>query len=673
MLDREQLERWLFGAGPGRRLVQDSPILQDVWYAYALPAGQLRIEPAGGPPLVRPEGDAPGGGAPERGGAEGERSAPLVDLLLRPVAKTSASELARALHARLDRPRTETLLAYNEAHVACRLRFDELLRAALPLSEFWQGLWPGHRGALSELVGDRREELAAAFRPGGARVQGRKALGGDELPGDLVWLVGLVGRIAWEHRGEPAAAGPLPSAGEVVDAALELLGPVRLGDAGEVPLLWTVSRNRPVQTAVSRSRIACKADAATRVFGLSCRDVRWAVIDSGIDARHPAFAKRADKQRADKQRADEQRADEQRVDPDVSRPERSARSRIAATWDFASIRAVLVAKPLDGDPPAAAAELSLDDPAADAVQALESQVARGRAVDWEDIAPKLAVPHDERYRPPLDDHGTHVAGILAADWRTDDRPPPGETDVQGMCPDMMIYDLRAFDATGRSDEFQVLSAMQFVRHLNAHADVPVVHGVNLSFSMVHDVDKYAAGGTPVCQEADRLVGSGVVVVAAAGNDGRAGYHVAAAGNDGYHVANGVVDGYRTVSITDPGNADKVITVGSTHRDHPHTYGVSYFSSRGPTGDGRMKPDLVAPGEKITSTVPDAGLRTKDGTSQAAPHVSGACALLMARHPELIGKPDRVKEILMATCTDLGRERSFQGAGVIDVLRAIQAV
>ena len=78
-----------------------------------------------------------------------------------------------------------------------------------------------------------------------------------------------------------------------------------------------------------------------------------------------------------------------------------------------------------------------------------------------------------------------------------------------------------------------------------------------------------------------------------------------------------------MSITDPGNAESVITVGSTHRRDAHTYGVSYFSSRGPTGDGRLKPDLVAPGEKIRSTIPDDGDERLDGTSMAAPHVSGA--------------------------------------------------
>ena len=87
----------------------------------------------------------------------------------------------------------------------------------------------------------------------------------------------------------------------------------------------------------------------------------------------------------------------------------------------------------------------------------------------------------------------------------------------------------------------------------------------------------------------------------------------------------------------------------------------------------MKPDLVAPGEKIKGPTPNNRAEFKDGTSMAAPHVSGVAAMLMARHTELIGQPARIKSILCSTATDLGRERYFQGCGLVDALRALQSV
>ena len=259
-----------------------------------------------------------------------------------------------------------------------------------------------------------------------------------------------------------------------------------------------------------------------------------------------------------------------------------------------------------------------------------------------------------------DGHGTGVAGVAAGNGAAS---KGYEANYAGVAPGASLIDVRVLDENGLSDEFSILAAMQFVNYLNTNSEHLTLHGVNLSLSIRHKVKNFACGCTPVCEEAERLVSAGLIVVAAAGNDG---YLESELGG-------GFSEGYRSISITDPGNAQGVITVGATHRDSPHTYGVSYFSSRGPTGDGRIKPDLVAPGEKITSTVPEIGLKAMDGTSMAAPHVSGAAALLIARYRELIGRPARVKQILCDTATDLGRERYFQGSGMVDILRAMQSV
>jgi len=432
-----------------------------------------------------------------------------------------------------------------------------------------------------------------------------------------------------------------------------------LSPRGEVRV-HSVSLNRTAMTTLRHSRVAVKADSAAKVFTVGSGDLYWAVIDSGVDARHPAFRTRD----ARGVPAKEPFRDDQ------GNPANN--TRIGASYDFTLIRYLLSTDPGVKPPEALRAKLAaLDDrrkkePALrDTYRLLRRSLQSGREVDWSLLVPFIQVSYDGDYKAPAHEHGTHVAGIIAADWRMDDPdPPPGEGDLQGICPDINLYDLRVLDDKGEGDEFNVIAALQFLRYLKARKDYMAFHGANLSLSIRHDVANYACGRTPVCEECERLVGSGIVVVAAAGNDGYQQF-LTSKGKS--------LDTFRSISITDPGNAEGVITVGSTHRLMPHTYGVSYFSSRGPTGDGRAKPDLVAPGEKIDAPAPNGSILTLDGTSMAAPHVSGAAALLIARHRELAGQPARIKQILCKTATDLGRERYFQGAGMVDILRAIQSV
>src|SRR5713226_2169869 len=99
-------------------------------------------------------------------------------------------------------------------------------------------------------------------------------------------------------------------------------------------------------------------------------------------------------------------------------------------------------------------------------------------VSWDLLRPLLQVP-DEKYVPPslTNDHGTHVAGILAADWRCGEIPqtegaPP---EIRGVCPTLELIDLRVFpDKEPLVDEFTIISALQFIRYLNSQGGPLVI-------------------------------------------------------------------------------------------------------------------------------------------------------------------------------------------------------
>ena len=269
-------------------------------------------------------------------------------------------------------------------------------------------------------------------------------------------------------------------------------------------------------------------------------------------------------------------------------------------------------------------------------------------------------------------HGTHVAGIIAG--RSQYMINGRSEEFSGMAPEAQLFGFKVLDDEGNGEDASIIKALDKIADINERAGRLVVHGVNLSLGGNFDPSVYGCGHTPLCQELRRLWRQGVLVCLAAGNEG---YVV-------LRTLGGEMPANLDLTIGDPANLDEAIAVGSIHKENPYSYGISYFSSRGPTADGRGKPDIVAPGERILSAAhsyprslvsglmprADDFLVEMSGTSMAAPHVSGLLAAFLSVRREFIGFPDRVKELLLANCSDLRRDRMMQGAGMPNLAKML---
>ncbi len=276
-------------------------------------------------------------------------------------------------------------------------------------------------------------------------------------------------------------------------------------------------------------------------------------------------------------------------------------------------------------------------------------------------------------RGDRDGHGTHVAGIIAGDYRlTEDRQ---ELHYQGLAPQTRLLVYKVLDDDGRGNDAWIIKAIDDIHRRNTLGLALEVHGVNLSLGGPFDASVYGCGFSPICKELRDLWRQGTLICVAAGNEGQ----IQIQTQDGGYDLN------TQLSIGDPANLQDCIAVGSVNADKPYLYGISYFSSRGPTADGRLKPDVVAPGERIVSCNADFNITTKgrrrketydnlyiaaSGTSMACPHVSGLLAAFLSVRREYIGRPDEVKQILLANCNDLGRDRYHQGAGLPNLMKML---
>jgi serine protease AprX len=261
-------------------------------------------------------------------------------------------------------------------------------------------------------------------------------------------------------------------------------------------------------------------------------------------------------------------------------------------------------------------------------------------------------------------HGTHVAGILAGNGR--DSATGYSEQYTGVAPKANIINLRALDANGSGSDSQVIAAIQRAIQLKNTYNIRVIN-LSLGRSVY---ESYTLD--PLCQAVEAAWKAGIVVVVAAGNAGR---------DNTYHT-----QGYATIQA--PGNDPNVITVGATKTSGTTLRGddtIASYSSKGPTLiDHVVKPDLVAPGNRIVSLLsPGSNLAVNNqslelspskavtvcspgllglgstcttssaarylrmsGTSMATPVVAAAAALMIQKDPTLT--PDTVKARMMKT-------------------------
>ena len=443
----------------------------------------------------------------------------------------------------------------------------------------------------------------------------------------------------------------------------------------------------PVRPHISRSVSTIKADAALRSFEANGSGICWAVVDSGIDGSHLHFGSADNHLLVDPSVRNLHRCF---VEVNGERPENPDEERARGRQLSEAGRKMLIKRHR---------ELALRDDLGHGTHV--AGIISGAARSSDGVTNVVLERHDRIVAG--DENENEPTRVTETDARTIYEPELNR--FHGVAPGCKLVSLRVLDAKGGGRSSDIIRALEYVREkLNDNPKLLRVHGVNLSLGYDFDAEMFACGQSPLCTEVNRLVQSGVIVVTAAGNTG---YST-------LPTSSRVAKVGLSNTINDPGNADAAITVGSTHRESPHTFGISYFSSKGPTADGRLKPDLVAPGERILScaagskrakaldTVPsdtvsveadaivpeataerpgaDDATATKtayyvedSGTSMAAPHVSGAIAAFLSIRREFIGRPQEVKRIFLDSATPLGRERYFEGHGLVDLMRAIQSV
>jgi serine protease AprX len=249
-------------------------------------------------------------------------------------------------------------------------------------------------------------------------------------------------------------------------------------------------------------------------------------------------------------------------------------------------------------------------------------------------------------------HGTHVAGLIAGNGEARDAGDPLAGRYVGVAPDANLISVKADDGQGGATVVDIIDSLQWVVDFKDTYDIRVA---NLSLRSTV-AESYKTD--PLAAAAEAAWFAGIVVVAAAGNEGDVTDAVSyAPANDPYVITVGAVDDKGTKNVGD----DSLAT----------------WSSRGTTQDGFAKPEILAPGARLVSTIPAGSEYTKlcptcvvdgeyfrvGGTSMAAAVASGAIATLLQARPDWT--PDQVKGVLMARDRNLDQAADSAGEVALD--------
>ncbi len=234
----------------------------------------------------------------------------------------------------------------------------------------------------------------------------------------------------------------------------------------------------------------------------------------------------------------------------------------------------------------------------------------GKVIGFHDLVNGRTVAYDDQ------GHGSHVAATIAGDGE-------GRTDraYKGVAPAAALVGVKVLDANGSGTMADVTAGIDWVV---ANKSVNGIEVINLSLGSGGCSD-----GTDATSKAvDKASAAGIVVVVAAGNGGPG-----------------------TCTIGSPGAAKSAITVGAMADLGVGGFGLAAFSSRGPTADNRIKPDVVGPGVSISSA--DAGTTNgyilMSGTSMATPFAVGTALLILDAAPG--SGPEQVKAAVTGTAVD----------------------